>query len=1038
MKNIRIINASAGSGKTYSLTQKVVDALKGGLEPEALLAATFTKKAAKELKERIRARLLEEGMVGEALAVENSLIGTVNSICGRLLQEYALEAGLSPALKTLPEEDGGQVFRMAAESVISSYAEGLEPVAERLGLLGGRKGYSSEEDWREVVQRIVDASRSNLMTQEVLKESARASWDSLQKFLEEPSARNLDEEMKVCLERTYQALERGELKAKKSLAVLETVSQCYRKSIQGVLTWGDWVSLHNLDPEVAGREMVADLQDLGGQVLRNPSLHEDLQAMIQGVFDCAAEALEKYEAYKRAHGLMDFIDQETKVLELARGNEAFQASFRERISLILIDEFQDTSPIQLALYLALNELAGASVWVGDPKQAIYAFRGTDPQLMKEVVEAVGEGEILDSSWRSRGNLVALANGIFQEVFHGMGQEKVRLKIPVQRKEAAQGGVLENWCLIAKNNTEEPQALALGVRDLLARQEGLKPGDIAILCPTNGGCSRIAGSLKAAGLRASVGQGSLLETRECRLTLAALRYLNQGGDDLALTEIVHLSPGHGSNETWLRELTANPAKAKSAWREDPLIQGLDQGREGFGDRTPLEALEFAIGKVGLLDSIPLGRDPELAMRNLDLLRGLAGTYLSLCEAKRRAATVEGLLSYLKEEKPEQARSIGEETIQVLTYHKAKGLEWPWVILTGLDKENPKHIFALNVLGQEVFDPRDPLGGRSLNYWPHPVGWKSLKPLQDKTALLPQQGRLDKLALEEEQRVLYVGITRARDGLVFAMRKGSKGYLSHRLDKLMDAKGNPVLNLSDEEGAHELQVGKEAVLFQTFLFEGGLPEDLAGEREETVWLPPRTGEKKSYLPARVAPSSLKTAKDVQVCILEDFQAGMKLRGNPSMDRVGNAIHGYLGMEAWPDKEEQGLEKVRRLLQGHGVEGSLDPEEVLEAGGRLMSFLEKRWPGARVYKEWPMFLRNQEGQRFQGWIDLLLETPEGFVIVDHKSYPGPDPVAHAREYAPQLSLYREAVERATGKPVIGTLIHLPIRGLILELTLSRADES
>jgi ATP-dependent exoDNAse (exonuclease V) beta subunit len=99
----------------------------------------------------------------------------------------------------------------------------------------------------------------------------------------------------------------------------------------------------------------------------------------------------------------------------------------------MVDEFQDTNPIQLSLFLALNELVGRSIWVGDSKQAIYRFRGTDPLLMNEVVSLIGKTKILDCSWRSRKKLVEFTNAIFSEVFHEMNENKVCLDIPTQRK-----------------------------------------------------------------------------------------------------------------------------------------------------------------------------------------------------------------------------------------------------------------------------------------------------------------------------------------------------------------------------------------------------------------------------------------------------------------------------------------------------------------------------------------------------------------------------------------------------------------------------
>ena len=97
------------------------------------------------------------------------------------------------------------------------------------------------------------------------------------------------------------------------------------------------------------------------------------------------------------------------------------------------------------------------------------------------------------------------------------------------------------------------------------------------------------------------------------------------------------------------------------------------------------------------------------------------------------------------------------------------------------------------------------------------------------------------------------------------------------------------------------------------------------------------------------------------------------------------------------------------------------------RLEAFLDAHYPGARRYREWPVALRTDDQRRMQGWIDLLLELPDGYVLIDHKSYPGADALRHAAQYLPQLNLYREAIETATGKPVVATLVHLPVAGVV-----------
>ena len=118
--------------------------------------------------------------------------------------------------------------------------------------------------------------------------------------------------------------------------------------------------------------------------------HDDLERFITQAFACAAEALERFSEFKRDRGLIDFADQEALALELLRRPEV-----RERLSewfdLLMVDEFQDTSPIQLAVFLEMAKVVKKSLWVGDQKQAIFGFRQTDPALVNAVIEVIRPG-----------------------------------------------------------------------------------------------------------------------------------------------------------------------------------------------------------------------------------------------------------------------------------------------------------------------------------------------------------------------------------------------------------------------------------------------------------------------------------------------------------------------------------------------------------------------------------------------------------------------------------------------------------------------
>ena len=126
-KHIRFISAGAGSGKTYRVTEELQAMLAdGSVSPSGVVATTFTRLAATELRERVRQKLIEDGNAAQAAQMGQALIGTVNAVCGELLGRFAFEAGLSPDQNVLDEEQGKRLFGAALESVLSMTPSGCE------------------------------------------------------------------------------------------------------------------------------------------------------------------------------------------------------------------------------------------------------------------------------------------------------------------------------------------------------------------------------------------------------------------------------------------------------------------------------------------------------------------------------------------------------------------------------------------------------------------------------------------------------------------------------------------------------------------------------------------------------------------------------------------------------------------------------------------------------------------------------------------------------------------------------------------------
>lgn len=138
---------------------------------------------------------------------------------------------------------------------------------------------------------------------------------------------------------------------------------------------------------------------------------------------------------------------------------------------------------------------------------------------------------------------------------------------------------------------------------------------------------------------------------------------------------------------------------------------------------------------------------------------------------------------------------------------------------------------------------------------------------------------------------------------------------------------------------------------------------------------------------------------------------------MRSLGEAVHGFLGADSIDRPLAQREAMAKEALDRWGVGGALLPASLIEASKRLDCFITDRWPGAKQHRELPVFSRIGD-QRASGRIDLLLETAEGFVIIDHKAFPGtPDTwVEKAKEFSPQLALYRQIIARALRRSVWG----------------------
>jgi ATP-dependent helicase/nuclease subunit A len=1063
--NVRVITASAGSGKTYRLTQELEQAIvTGRARPESIVATTFTKQSAAELIERARARLLRSGHGREAHELLAARIGTVNAVCGSLVSDFAFELGMTPELRVLDETTSELEFRRALARVVTT-----EQSDELEGL---RFWFEQELDWRLEVRRIVDAARANGTAAGDLPACGERSIRDLDICMGACAADvDLDRVLADAIAVAMAAIAAGSDTTKGTADYMD-VLRCSARDLAGQrLRWGGWAKLTSGKPTKKSLGHAAAVQSVAARHVAHPRLRSQMHALIRMLFRVAADGLDAYEAHKRERGVIDFVDQETLALGLLRRTDV-RTALAGQIDLVLVDEFQDTSPIQLAVFLELAALATESVWVGDPKQAIYGFRGTDPSLMDAAIESLtstttdadlvdratralsgGTVETLGTSYRSRPALVAVTSEIFARAFahHGMAEVRTRLRPSCDEEPAGLGHVLEYWPfdLEHENAAARAGAVAAGVRDLLGREvrvrdhdavRGVRRSDVAVLCRTNRQCQEVADALGELAVPAVVPRMELFDTTEVMVLIAGMHLWVDPGDSLAAAEIARLISYPLNLDAMVTRALAAPGA--DAFREDPTVARIVAAREARRDRDPLAVVD-AIIEVSLLRKLCAGwGNTALRLANLDALRSHAATYVekSLCGGD--APTLVGLLrrftemtdasSWKVSRSDSQALLSGEDAVTVSTWHRAKGLEWPITVLFGLESLRDPQSHGVHVMSDPAtFDVNDPLNGRWIRFWPNPYTNNQQKgPVRDAFERSSAHATLVSRAEREALRVLYVGWTRARDRLVFA---ATRGKLLHGLVGRLSAIDPSLISepAAATPGVESVSWAGRDVSIHTVPAGPAAPvESLPVPGAVTLGQTPQVRPAARMAPSSAAPVACGIGE------LVTLGPGIAILGSPDMEDLGHAVHGFLAADRPGMSEGDRLAMATEVLQRFRVDDSLAARDVLVVASRFWSWLHTRFAGARLHREYPIAHRTETATIVAGTVDLVVRSGNQAVVIDHKSFAGRDtsPSTRAAEYSGQLAAYAAAIRATLPGTVVSTWIHYPILGHMVELVLDR----
>lgn len=1055
-RKINTVVASAGAGKTTRIVHDIAREVETR-EPEEIVATTFTVKAADELIERSRAHLFKSGMAEKAARLLGARFGTVNSICGQIVAEHAIDLGRSPRAEVIPEEGVARLFAIAASTVIEQHAPALNALSEAMGAFEPKRAADAERsDWRSTVRRLIELARANGLDADGLARSADRSVETFLELLptSAASAEALDQALTNAVTTAlpvFPAVLGND--GKEALKLLRPISTAAQRG--ELLSWPNWARLSKVKcAKKDGQALIDALEAVGRAAARHaehPRLRRDCEAYIRTLFTCAAEAFSAFQDYKSDRGLMDFTDQEALALKVLR-DPAMAGRLGERIGRVFVDEFQDCSPLQIAIFTAMADLVEESTWVGDPKQAIYGFRDTDSSLTQTAfgnadswlsqaafdrVVALGEGRaILSRSYRSREGIVGFVNDAFGPAFAAMGlpSEEHAFSGTTRKEDGFTHAPFAVWWLEGKLDLQYA-ALAAGIRDTVSdgadwsvgdkatdTVRPLKAGDIAVLCRSHADILRVATSLSQLGVKVAVERDGLARTPHVELVMAAFRYVADPTNRLALAELARFFSDDPTSDLWLRAVSAED-QDEALQAAVPISAALTALRETVLSLTPADLVDALIVLPEMIRRIETWGDVAARLDDLEALRGFARAYEANCASSGAPATPSGLVLALAANEPRRPKSLQTDAVKVMTYHGAKGLEWPLVVLTGLSREPKPRLFEPMAEAEGALDWRDPLAGRWIRYWPWPYASQSKDVGLDEAALTSPLGQQAALrARQEETRLLYVGVTRARDYVVFAPpAKGELKWL-----RVLD--GERPDHVALPSGADNiLRAG--AATYGARVSPLAVDDALVAPVVRPAYVRV-TGQVRDRPALYRRPSS--EAATGTFVVVEKLQLGPRLPfvGTPDMLSLGEAVHAIFAADRAEQPGEVRLATADRILKRWGVH-QVQGQDVLDACDRLHRHLRSVWPTGRLHRETPIFARLGD-QLVSGRIDLLAEHEAGFAVIDHKSFPGSRSTWEARAvgYGPQLGLYAEAVEAAVGRPCDALYIHMPIVGALLRV--------
>ena len=1035
------VEAGAGSGKTTALVGRVVNLVLAGVPITSIAAITFTEKAAAELRHRIRERLnehLHHEHAAAALAdLDGAPIGTLHAFARRLLGEFPIEAELPPRFEVLDEVQSATEFHERFTDFLEALLDDSESVRlvelcqyDNFGVEKGvrRMADDFQSNW-DLVDERVSAEVPAPVDHHALQARVQSACAAVATFVAPPG--DSQEKVIAAFARRAEALAQplpfGEL--------LRLLVEVAAAKAQG--NTANWNRHHRDDTVItAYKQAVAAAADEAGSGLRrcNEERRLVLGAMLR---DFTLSSV----AARREDGRLEFHDLLVLARRLLRDHHGVRRALHTRYTRLLLDEFQDTDPIQLELavritappddqpadWTMLQPLPGRLTVVGDPKQSIYRFRRADiAQFLRSRDQIGASGATLSANFRSTRPVIEWVN-------HTMGsliQFTAGVQPEYQPLTAARAGGHDHGTVTmlgaeAHTDLKGPTAEILREREaadvaaavVQALAEGwpvwrpdrgqpgggslerCRPGDIAILLPSRLSLPVLQAALARAQVPYRAENSSLVYAApEVRAIMLALRAADDPTDELAIVSALR-TPLFGCSDRHLYEWKVTHGQR---WRLHGLPDELAEHPVATGLRclgelnrlipysTPSELIAWLVRERAVMELALAGPDSRDVWRRVRFVVDQARAWSE--------AGGHGVRRYLlwTRLQGDEGRFVAEtvlpetdhDVVRIMTVHAAKGLEFPITIVSGLTSKGN------SAAGRRVVWTPD---GWALSEPDDPV-YEAFAPVDEA------------MGEAERRRLLYVACTRAMDHLVVSC---------HRVE---GAKGTAAAAIAEaaQGAAHRPFTAGSDALTPAAAVEVELPwADEAQWFDE--WSRALAGAAR---PAALGATSLAArltsvadegaAKDPVDLDLPPWQRGRYGTA------IGRAVHAVL--------------QFADLVDGHDIpalaaaqaasEGVFGHERTIERLARSALQAPAVAAGARGDHWRELFVATKVGSTVvEGYIDLLVDDPaRGLIVVDYKTdqvAPGPDRADRIRRYGHQLAAYGVALEQLLGRQIAGGVL-------------------